>query len=220
MKMYAVFPLLLQRVLRPPVTLFLKAFYTFTVANTGVPSAVPAPAIFASNHLHWLDVIVINAAIQSRAHIPLFYVSREKLFYSDLNFLERVLYGGLLFSLMGAFPANSGRKDYGRSLGLFLEILSSGYSVCIFPYGGREKRGTKLQVHGGVAYLCEQSGAPLIPVKVTYGMRSICVSFGEPLTSETLLSWTSSGKSLKYKAKAACVMKIIDALDVKKPHKP
>jgi len=162
-------------------------------------------AIFAPNHAHELDSIVVCLALDVAGtlhdRLPLFFMSREKEFYGDMGFFKAWLYGGLLFRMCGAYPVTpkKARTEETRknTLRAHRSLLRSRRSVVVFPEGTRTETGAFLPAKAGVAILSEQSGIPIVPVAIegTFGIsfsdflrgrKTVRVIFGEPIHCHAL----------------------------------
>lgn len=101
-----------------------------------------------------------------------------------------------------------------------MEIVDDGGSFCIFPEGRRSPDGTIQPAKGGVAYLAEYAGVPIVPVGFSgtfhtpvkdffLRRRRITVRFGRPIHQAELLASVSRSTTFGgnvYKEEAAYVM--------------
>lgn len=109
--------------------------------------------IIASNHLSYLDSIVIGVASPRKLH----YLAKSSLFKIPvLNFLIKIY---------GAIPIER-EKKYSISIRKGLEILKRGGGVVIFPEGTRNPKGEVKIPKKGVAFLAYKTGVPVIPAKI------------------------------------------------------
>ncbi|MBO8141576.1 MAG: 1-acyl-sn-glycerol-3-phosphate acyltransferase [Firmicutes bacterium] len=116
------------------------------------------PAIVVSNHVSYLDPILIGAALPRPVH----FMAKEELFrYPVLRWLLPKVH---------AFPVRRGRPDR-QAIRRALDILESGQVVGIFPEGTRSASGELQDVHGGAAMLALKSGASVVPM-VLVGVES------------------------------------------------
>lgn len=124
------------------------------------------PMIFATNHTSKFDPFLLQAALPlfSR-HIPLYFVTREKRFYTS-GLVEKLFYGGWFFRLLGGYPAYDGKKDYAYSLREHVRLLKNGRSTCIFPEGGLTRNGHERKYRGGVGYLSYATDSLVLPVYI------------------------------------------------------
>jgi len=192
---FLISPLILQTFIWPGTRLILNVFGHFEVkglehlANVSTEKGV----IFASNHTSELDPILLPAGLPFLSRfMPIFYTSREKKFYDTSGILQ-LIYGGFFFQLWGAHRVLVGKKDYEKSLANHVKIVEAGKSVFVFPEGGVTPDGAIQPARGGVAYLAERTGAPVIPVgisgahKIKFGVfflrrRHIKINFGAAIT--------------------------------------
>jgi 1-acyl-sn-glycerol-3-phosphate acyltransferase len=124
---------------------------------------VPAngPVIIASNHLSFIDSVVIPLAVPRRVR---FLAKAE-------YFTGRGLRGrgtALFFHLIDAVPVErTGNRDSMRSLESALAVLREGTAFGIYPEGTRSRDGRLYRGRTGVGWLALTSGAPVVPVTLT-----------------------------------------------------
>ncbi|RZS87034.1 1-acyl-sn-glycerol-3-phosphate acyltransferase [Motilibacter rhizosphaerae] len=118
------------------------------------------PVILASNHLSFLDSIVI----------PLM-APRDVAFLAKAEYFtgpgKGVWFTRAFFSALQAIPVQ--RHDTAaatRSLHSALEVLQQGGAFGIYPEGTRSRDGRLYKGRAGVAWLALESGAPVVPVAV------------------------------------------------------
>lgn len=132
---------------------------------------VPAdgPLIIASNHVSFLDPVLLSAALPRRIE----FMAKYELFAIPL--------AAALLRGLGAFPVN--RKRPGRlPLAHALSILRHGGALGIFPEGKRNDTPVPLPPMPGVGWLAIQGRAPVIPVALTGFCR------------DSLLGWPIPGQ--------------------------
>ncbi len=192
---FLISPLILQTFIWPGTRLLLKVFGHFEVHGLEhlTPVSTKKGAIFASNHTSELDAILLPAGLPFLSRfMPIFYTSREKKFYDTSGILQ-LIYGGFIFQLWGAHRVMTGKKDYEKSLVNHVKIVEAGKSVFVFPEGGVTPDGTIQTARGGVGYLAERTGAPVIPVGISGAhkmkfsdfflrRRHIKITFGPSIT--------------------------------------
>ncbi len=220
MKPYFISPLILQSLLWPPARLLLRMFARFEISGLENLKGAQAPFIFAPNHASELDVIAVRTALPlfSRSG-PMFYTTLPSQYYKNAEIFgwRRFIYSGFIFKSFGAYPLETGCKDYSKSLANQEAILRDGGSVCIFPEGGMTKDGSLGEARGGVGYLARVTGAPVLPVGISgtfrlsfkdffSGKRTIRVSYGKPICSAELFAVPNFTEVIDEKHAADLVM--------------
>jgi 1-acyl-sn-glycerol-3-phosphate acyltransferase len=178
--------------------------------------------IFAANHSSEWDGILTRIGLPFLWQCsPMYYVAMEKKFYTDSGW-RKILYGGHLFNMLGAYPVYSGHRDYAFSLQNHIAIVKGGRSLCIFPEGVRTKDGNIGIVHGGVAYLTHATHAPVVPVAIS-GLvnlrpidfflfrRKVVLHFGTPIEHLTTVPQIHPTVA-NYKSGATFVMQKVAEL--------
>ncbi len=126
---------------------------------TGVEH-IPAhgPVIIASNHLSFMDSIVIPLAVPRRVR-----------FLAKAEYFEGTGWRGrttaLFFSAVDAVPVRrDNQRDSMASLQTALSVLRTGQAFGIYPEGTRSRDGRLYRGRTGVGWLALTSGAPVVPV--------------------------------------------------------
>lgn len=211
-------PYILQNLIWIPTRIILRYFIDLKIEGLEHLRDVRTPVIFASNHTSELDPVLIPAALPLCSRFsPIFYVSRERSFYTPTLF-RRLFWGGTFFKLWGAHPTLPGLGDYARSLATHVSIILGGGSLSIFPEGkmGYEP-GIFHEAKGGVAYLSHATRAVIIPVGIdgSYQItprqflkrnRKVRVVFGRPIAHEDLFAGGDTPSPEEYKRAAREVM--------------
>ena len=150
---------------------------------------VPAegPVIIASNHLSFIDSVVIPLAVPRRVR---FLAKAE--YFTGRGLRGRLT--ALFFHLIDAVPAErTGNRDSMRSLESALGVLREGSAFGIYPEGTRSRDGRLYRGRTGVGWLALTSSAPVVPVGLigtdrvqpvgARGVRiaPVLVRFGPPL---------------------------------------
>lgn len=147
---------------------------------------IAAPVIFAANHSSHLDTPLLAT------HIPETFRHKTVIGAGADYFFDRWWKATLWSGLIGAIPIE--RSKVNRKSGELAEsLLSSGWSLIIFPEGGRTPDGFGQVFKGGIAQLAKKANVPVIPIyiKGTYealGKDSVKfkrgptqINFGYPL---------------------------------------
>ena len=165
------------------------------VAPTSVIGAehlrhVPAPVVFAANHASHLDTPLLLTTL------PLRFRHRTVVAAAADYFFDRRWKAALWSFSLAAIPIERSRVNR-RSADTAAALLEDGWSLVIFPEGGRSPDGWAQPFHGGAAYLARRTGCPVVPVHI-HGTRhvlpksgdggrlprrsAVCVAYGTPLT--------------------------------------
>ena len=148
--------------------------------------ALEAPAIFAANHKSHLDTPLLLTSLPDRFRHRAVVAAG-----ADYFFPNRVT-GAVSALAIGAFPIER-RRVSRRSADLAAEYLDDGWSLVIFPEGGRSPDGWGQPFRGGAAYLALRTGRPVVPVHLEGTRRvlkrgakvparaTVHVTFGSPL---------------------------------------
>lgn len=107
-------------------------------------------AILASNHLSYLDPIVLGILVPRRVN----FMAKEELF-------ENFFFGWMIVKL-GAFPIKRERIDR-TTYKKILKLLQKREVVVLFPEGTRSIDGTIGQLHAGIARIALRLMCPLFP---------------------------------------------------------
>jgi 1-acyl-sn-glycerol-3-phosphate acyltransferase len=187
-------------ILEGPLRLALKAVASPEVLGVDrlrdlLDQEEPGPVVFAANHQSHLDAPLMITSIP----IPW----RHKLVVgaaADYFFGTRVTSTASALAL-GAIPIDRSRVNR-RSADLATGLLDEGWSLLIFPEGGRSPDGWGQPFRGGAAFLAVRCGVPVVPVHID-GAGSIWgkgakrirpgrtkVTFGAPL-------WPADGEDAR-----------------------
>ncbi|HLE47504.1 MAG TPA: lysophospholipid acyltransferase family protein [Candidatus Thermoplasmatota archaeon] len=109
------------------------------------------PAILASNHLSFLDHLILGVSIPRQ----IFFISKDQHF----NYPVR----RFLFSHWGVIPLKRGEGDQ-EAFAKSADVIKQGNLFCIYPEGTRSTDGKLHKGHTGVARLAAITKAPVIPV--------------------------------------------------------
>lgn len=124
--------------------------------RTPVTAPLPAvgPALLVSDHSSLTDPVVLFAT----ANRPIrFLMAREFYEMPSLHWL---------FKLAGCIPVRRGRSEI-APIRAMLHALSHGDIVGVFPEGGIAEH-RKEEGYPGIGYVALKSGAPVIPVSITW----------------------------------------------------
>ena len=116
------------------------------------------PVIIASNHLSFLDSVIISA-----------FMPRRVKFIAKAEYVNSPGIKGKLmreaFEFIDIIPVTRGQQSESvAALDPAVEHLKQGNVFGIYPEGTRSRDGYLYRGHSGVAYLAYVTGAPVVPV--------------------------------------------------------
>jgi 1-acyl-sn-glycerol-3-phosphate acyltransferase len=118
---------------------------------------IEGPVIFAANHHSHLDTAVLLSALPGRFRNKVFIAAAADYFFTNR------LAGGASALALNAIPIER-TKVTRRSADLAADLIADGWSMAIFPEGGRSPDGWGQAFRGGAAYLALRCDVPVIPV--------------------------------------------------------
>jgi 1-acyl-sn-glycerol-3-phosphate acyltransferase len=146
------------------------------------------PLIFAANHASHVDTPLLLTTLPSR------FRHRTVVAAGADYFFDKRWKGTMWAFLINAIPIERLRVNR-RSADLAASLISEGWSLIIFPEGGRSPDGWGQPHRAGAAYLSVRCGVPVVPVHLE-GTRRILqkgkgrirpasthVTFGAPLVA-------------------------------------
>lgn len=133
------------------------------------------PVIVAANHSSHLDTAILLSALPSRRR------HRTVVAAAADYFFDRHWKAALSAFALGAIPMERVRVNR-RSADAAAELITEGWSLIIFPEGGRSPHGWGQEFKGGAAYLAKRCGVPVVPVHLR-GTRALLPKIGEPATA-------------------------------------
>jgi 1-acyl-sn-glycerol-3-phosphate acyltransferase len=131
---------------------------------------VHGPVILASNHVSYLDPLVL-AYLADRRHRRVRFLAKAELF-------EKRLLGSFLRSAH-QIPVHRGTTDAAASLDAAVDALGRGECVTVFPEGTISLDLDPMVGKSGTARLAQQSGVPVTPVGL-WGMQRVLFKGRKP----------------------------------------
>ena len=151
----AVRRLVVETVMRPGV----GAIASPTVLGADRLEHVNGPVLFAANHQSHLDTFLLLTAIPTRFRKRLVVAAGADYFF------DKRWKATLSALSIGAIPIER-RKVSRTSSDRALALLRDGYSLMIFPEGGRSPDGWAGEFKAGAAFLAVRTGLPIVPVHI------------------------------------------------------
>ena len=188
--------LVVRFLLRPLFHVVLRMHVT---GRENVP--VNGPFILASNHLSFIDSMVIPLSAPRRVH----YLAKAEYFTGTgaSGWLTRMLFTGL-----GAMPVErQTHRAAQEALDTALAVLRRGEGFGIYPEGTRSRDGRLARGKTGVAWLALTADCPVVPVAVSGTDRvqpvdsrwprphRVAVTFGTPLTFPEQRGMAGNGRA-------------------------
>lgn len=174
--------LLVEGLIRPTAHLLARP----TVQGLDRLVDLEGPAIFAANHHSHVDTPLLLSVIPEPWQHHLAIAAAADYFFGN-----RVT-GGLSALCLGAIPIDRSSVNR-RSADLAADLLADGWSLLIFPEGGRSPDGWGQPFRGGAAYLSLRCEVPVVPIHLAGTSRILkkgrtlpspaptTVTFGAPL---------------------------------------
>ena len=124
-----------------------------------------APVIFAANHASHLDTPLLLTTL------PLEFRHRTVVAAASDYFFDKTWKAVVWSFALSAIPIERSKVNR-RSADVAAELLEDGWSLVIFPEGGRSPDGWTQPFRGGAAYLARRTGRPVVPVYL-HGTRHV-----------------------------------------------
>jgi 1-acyl-sn-glycerol-3-phosphate acyltransferase len=132
---------------------------------------VAGPVIVTANHSSHLDTAVLLSCLPpERRHRTVVAAAAD-------YFFDRHWKAALSAFGLGAIPMER-QKVNRRSADAAAALIDEGWSLVIFPEGGRSPDGWGQEFKGGAAYLAKRCGVPVVPVHLR-GARALLPKGGD-----------------------------------------
>lgn len=134
---------------------WLVSFIFFPMKVSGLEN-IPKKegCIFASNHLSYLDPMVIPTIVWRK----MAFVAKRELFQNKIL--------GFLIGNLGAFPINRASSDV-RAIKQIINKIDDGFGVLIFPEGTRSVVNPEdRKIQPGIGLIAVRTKAPVIPIYI------------------------------------------------------
>jgi 1-acyl-sn-glycerol-3-phosphate acyltransferase len=188
------------------------------IGRENVPRS--GPVILASNHVSYLDPILIGVSVSRRLN----FLAKEEIF-------KNPLFSWLLKKLQ-TFPVS--RERAGPSaVRNALRLVEKGKALLLFPEGTRGDGKSLLKAKNGIGVIAGRSGAVIVPVYLEGSQKilprgsrwvrlhPVTVYFGPPLPPNSSSSFArEAGKKKAYGEVAEQVMDQIERLKLRVERSP
>ncbi len=132
------------------------------------------PAIFVANHASHVDTPLILTSLPPR------FRHRAAVAAGADYFFDKRWKGAMWAFLLNAIPFERTRPSP-RSVRLTLSLMEDGWSLVIYPEGGRSPDGWGRPHPAGAAFLAKRAGVPVVPMHLE-GTRRILRKGGDRVT--------------------------------------
>ena len=114
-----------------------------------------APVLLVANHVSWIDIFVILAAL------PVRFVSKSEV-------RAWPLIGWMIARTGTLFLKRATRRDAARINGQVIDALAEGDTVAVFPEGTTSDGSTVLPFHGSLLQPAVEAGANVLPLALQF----------------------------------------------------
>lgn len=132
---------------------------------------VGGPVILTANHASHLDTAVVLASLPPRRRHHVVVAAAADYFF------DRHWKAAFSAFALGAIPMER-LKANRRSADAAADLLEEGWSLLIFPEGGRSHDGWGQEFKGGAAYLAKRCDVPVVPLHLR-GTRAVLPRGGD-----------------------------------------
>ena len=170
--------LMLQGLVRPAM----QALASPTIQGLDRLHDLDGPAIFAANHHSHIDTPLMLSSIPEPWRHHMFIAAAADYFFGNK------LTAPLSALVIGAIPIE--RTKVGRkSADDAAALLDDGWSMLIFPEGGRSPDGWGQPFRGGAAYLALRCDVPVVPIHIEGTSRILRKGRSVPAPSPTTITF-------------------------------
>lgn len=145
---------------------------------------VSNPVIFAANHASHIDTPLLLASLPDR------FRHRAAVAAGADYFFDKRWKGTMWAFLINAIPIERTRVSP-QSTRTATALLNDGWSLVIFPEGGRSPHGWAQGHRAGAAFLAIRTGVPIVPVHLEGTRRIIRKGSGKVSASTTTVTFGS-----------------------------
>jgi len=140
------------------------------------------PAIFAANHHSHLDVGLLITSLPEEHRHRVFAAAAADYFFDTR---VKATASALALNAIPIERAKVGRSSADQAA----ELLERGWSMIIFPEGGRSPDGWGQAFKGGAAYLAIRCGVPVVPVHLAGTGRILPKGRSRPKPGRTVVTF-------------------------------
>lgn len=153
-----------------------------TKRGTDRLSGLVGPAVFAANHHSHVDTPLLLSSL------PTPWRHRAVVGAAADYFFGTRITGALSALVIGAIPIDR-TKISRASTDLSRDLINEGWSLVVFPEGGRSPDGWGQPFRGGAAFIAKRSGVPVVPVHIEGTGRILRKGKSTPTPSRTTITF-------------------------------
>ena len=140
------------------------------------------PVIFAANHHSHLDAGLLITSLPEPFRHQVFAAAAADYFFDSR---VKATASALVLNAIPIERAKVGRRSATEAA----ELIDDGWSLIIFPEGGRSPDGWGQSFRGGAAYLALKCGVPIVPVHLAGTGRILPKGRNRPRPSRTVVTF-------------------------------
>jgi len=153
------------------------------------------PAVFAANHHSHVDTPLLLSSL------PTPWRHRVVVGAASDYFFGTKLTGALSALVIGAIPIDR-RKISRASTDLARDLVNEGWSLMVFPEGGRSPDGWGQPFRGGAAFIALRTKRPVVPVHIEGTGRILGKGMSRPKPARTTVTfgapmWPKDGEDAR-----------------------
>ena len=145
-------------------------------------SELEGPAVFAANHHSHVDTPLLLSSL------PTPWRHRAVIGAAADYFFGTRLTGALSALVIGAIPIDR-TKISRASTDLARDLIDEGWSLVVFPEGGRSPDGWGQPFRGGAAFIAKRTDTPVVPVHIEGTGRILRKGKSTPTRSRTTITF-------------------------------
>lgn len=157
------------------VNIFLSCIYKFEIHHKErIPHS--GAIIVCSNHIHWMDPIVLACKCTKR---KIHFLGKAELFKNKAF--------AWLLKHLNVISIKRGQSDIG-AIKNSMTVLKQKHALGIFPEGTRVKEGEEKKAEAGLAMLAIKSQALVVPIGISANYKigsKVIINIGEPISLES-----------------------------------
>ena len=153
-----------------------------TKRGTDRLAGLDGPAVFAANHHSHIDTPLLLSAL------PTPWRHRAVIGAAADYFFGTRVTGVLSAFVIGAIPIDRARVTR-ASTDLARDLIEEGWSLVVFPEGGRSPDGWGQPFRGGAAFIAQRTKVPVVPVHIEGTGRILRKGKSTPTPSRTTITF-------------------------------